>query len=157
MDLGTIKNKLTGRSRGYNTIYQVGDDVNKVWDNCKTYNADGSDFYKLAESLQKKWNDKFGKLLEEIGVESSGTSGAKADKVTLQDRKAFAQSLFTISKEDLGKILVEVQAKCPAALTRNREEDECELNIDKLPGVLLTDLMAMTAASSSEKKKKKSK
>ncbi|EEC48583.1 predicted protein, partial [Phaeodactylum tricornutum CCAP 1055/1] len=62
MDLGTIKTKLKAKS--YPTLFAVAEDVRKVWNNCMTYNADGSDFYKLAESLQKKWDDKYTKVLE---------------------------------------------------------------------------------------------
>ena len=55
MDLGTIKNKL--KKHSYKTLYQVHEDIRLVWSNCMTYNADGSDFYKLAELLKKKWDE----------------------------------------------------------------------------------------------------
>ncbi|KAL7571256.1 hypothetical protein ACA910_008911 [Epithemia clementina (nom. ined.)] len=65
---------------------------------------------------------------------------------TLAERKAFAKSLFSLSKEDLGKLLVEVEAKCPSALTRNAAEDEVELNVDKLSSALLLELSNYVSA-----------
>jgi hypothetical protein len=37
MDIGTIKNKLTGNC--YNVVEDCLDDIQMVWDNCKLYNA----------------------------------------------------------------------------------------------------------------------
>jgi len=153
MDLGTIRAKL--KKKGYKTLFEVGNDVRLVWTNCMTYNADGSEFYKLADGLHRKWDDKYTKLLQECSpaVPAGGEGGGSAAdhkpmassseasaRVTLAEKRNFAKSLFAVSKEDLGCILVEVEAKCPAALTRNSAEDEVELNVDKLTPSLLAEL-----------------
>lgn len=151
MDLGTIRTKL--KNQKYKTLYQVGEDVRLVWSNCMTYNADGSDFYKLADNLHKKWDEKYMKLLQECTA--AGEPSAETAKVSLADKRNFAKSLYSISKEDLGRILVEVEAKCPAAIVKNSAEDECELNIDKIPAGLLQELNAFVATASNAKGKKK--
>jgi hypothetical protein len=149
----------------------------------------GSDFFKLATSLRKKWEDRFKKVMSECspgarggpggetgaaasstkksaptpdknkneksatsgataaaGVNDASSSGAippplpsSAPKTTIQDRRAFAKSLYSLTKEDLGKVLVELEVKCPAAMRRNSAEDEVELNVDKIspPAVFL--------------------
>lgn len=165
MDLGTIKKKVTNRK--YGTIQEAAEDVRLVWSNCMTYNADGSDFYLLAKSLNKKWDEKFAKYLSDhqvhTGGAGSGLSGSGAsEKISLDDKKAFAKSLYKLTKEDLGKVIVEVDSKCPQALTRNAGEDECEFNVDKLPPSLFSDLRTFVAmcdsssgASQPAKKKKK--
>jgi len=189
MDLGTVRQKMKGgpSARKYKTLFQVGEDVRLVWTNCMTYNADGSDFYKLADNLHKKWDDKYTKLLHECSpsagagagaagaeggggaaaaaaaVPSASTSGvapsgglvlsAGGGKVTLQEKRNFAKSLFTISKEDLGRILVEVEAKCPAAITRNSSEDEVELNVDQINSQLLHELTKFVENAKSGSKK----
>ena len=33
----------------YKSIHEAADDVRLIWKNCMTYNADGSDFYNLAQ------------------------------------------------------------------------------------------------------------
>jgi hypothetical protein len=159
MDLGTIKGKI--EKKKYNTLYQVAEDVRLVWDNCKTYNQDGSDFYKLASNLQKKWEKDYMKLLNDMGsavaaannaaaaaaVASSGAGAPSAPastssaKVSLQDKRNMAKMLYSISKDELGKVLVDVEAKCPSAIKRNAAEDELELNIDLIDAACMQDVM----------------
>jgi Bromodomain/Bromodomain extra-terminal - transcription regulation len=158
MDLGTVKKNITARS--YPTIHAAADDVRLVWTNCMTYNADGSDFFMLAKTLQKKWDEKLAKYMVDFNVASGPGMVATSEKVTLEDKKAFAKSLFKLTKEDLGKIIVEIDSKSPGALTKNAAEDECEINVDKIPATLLGELRAFVAsctASSSQPPKKKKK
>ena len=126
-----------------------------VWTNCMTYNQDGSDFFLLAKNLSKKFEEKYAKLVNDLQLDlkpegsggSSGAGGAGAGGVvTLDEKRAFAKSLYTLSKEDLGKLIVEVDHKCPAALTKNMGEDEAELNVDKIPPVLFQALKTFVAA-----------
>jgi hypothetical protein len=60
MDLGTVKQKM-GDSTGdvYKTVDEAADDVRQVWKNCLLYNAEGSDFYRLAQRLSAKFEDQF--------------------------------------------------------------------------------------------------
>ena len=165
MDLGTIKKNLAASTKSssphhyYSTIQAAADDVRLVWTNCMTYNADGSDFFMLALTLQKKWDEKYSKFMADFQVVGPGGSGGGGptaalstsgnEKVTLDDKKAFAKSLFKLTKEDLGKIIVEIDTKSPGALTKNATEDECEINVDKIPAHLLGELRAFVASCSS--------
>ena len=47
MDLGLVKKKLNEGT--YKTIHDAADDIRLIWKNCMAYNADGSDFYNLAQ------------------------------------------------------------------------------------------------------------
>ncbi len=119
------------------------------------YNRDGSDFFILAKNLSKKFEEKYSKLVEDLQIDTrttgaAGGTGAVSGLITLEEKKAFARSLYKISKEDLGKIIVEVDSKCPAALTKNMGEDEAELNVDKIPAGLFRELK--TFAESCSKK-----
>lgn len=174
MDLGTIKTKI--KRRDYKTLYQVAEDVRLIWSNCMTYNADGSDFYKLAESLKKKWEEKYQKLLQDISSShtttmstAAGTKDSMTDaaavassasalggsmhtaassntKLSLNDKRNFAKLLYQITKEELGKVLVDVEQRHPAAIKRNATEDEVVLNIDEIPGPLLQELHAFVSS-----------
>jgi hypothetical protein len=172
MDLGSVKKKITDRK--YKTIQQAADDVRLVWSNCMTYNQDGSDFFLLAKNLNKKWEEKYQKLLSDLQLDGSAaaspaamTPGAGAgaaggamgggggvdasaaaannNKISLDDKRTFARTLYKITKEDLGKLIVEVDTKCPQALTKNAHEDECELNVDKLTPALFQELKAFVS------------
>ena len=47
MDLALVKKKINEGK--YKSIHDAADDVRMIWKNCMTYNADGSDFYNLAQ------------------------------------------------------------------------------------------------------------
>ena len=165
MDLGTIKRNIADRK--YKTIELACEDVRLVWSNCMTYNADGSDFFILAQNLSKKWEDKYSKLVNDLGLYSSNDGGGAASgdatapssapstgtsntKISFDDKRSFARSLYKISKEDLGKLIVEVDTKCPNAVTKNSAEDECELNIDKINPTVFHDLKQFVQAAVKE-------
>lgn len=139
------------------------DDIRLVWANCMTYNQDGSDFFLLAKNLGKKFEEKYLKLVKDFqldirppvagGGDSGGGAGGtntssgnnNTGVVTLDEKRSFARGLYQISKEDLGKLIVEVDHKCPAAITKNMGEDEAELNVDKIPAVLFQELKSFVA------------
>ena len=127
----------------------MAEDIRLVWANCMTYNQDGSDFFLLAKNLSKKFEEKYAKLANDLQLdvksEAVGSGAAGTGVVTLDEKRAFAKSLYTLSKEDLGKLIVEVDHKAPAALTKNMGEDEAELNVDKIPAELFQALKTFVA------------
>ncbi len=60
MDLGTVKRKLERNT--YKNVKDCAEDIRQIWTNCKTYNADESDFYLLAENFSKKFEEKYAKI-----------------------------------------------------------------------------------------------
>jgi len=60
MDLGTVKRKLDAWK--YKTAAECAEDIRLVWTNCMTYNADGSDFYLLAEAFMKRFEDRYRRI-----------------------------------------------------------------------------------------------
>ncbi len=122
-----------------------------------TYNADGSDFYKLAQSLYKRWDSQYTKFLNDIGATDVTTTGgnpassassnvptsstsnggngtqpqhATDRKVTLLEKRNLAKSFYQLTKEELGKVLIEIEKRTPAAIKRNAAEDELDLIMD---------------------------
>ena len=65
MDLGTIKSRL--RKSKYAHASECADDVRQIWTNCMTYNDDGSDFYRLAHSYSRRFEERYQKLVDEFG------------------------------------------------------------------------------------------
>mmetsp|Transcript_26392 Transcript_26392/g.76161 ORF Transcript_26392/g.76161 Transcript_26392/m.76161 type:complete len:214 (+) Transcript_26392:94-735(+) len=134
MDLGSVKSKLENGK--YKDIEDAANDVRLVWKNCMTYNQEGSDFYILAENMSKKFEDKFTKIEKDLASSAAAGGGggkkksAASGEPTLEEKRLFAKNLYKISKEDLGKVVVELDTKCPSALTKNAVEDEVEINVD---------------------------
>jgi hypothetical protein len=139
MDLGRIKKKI--QIKGYATLYEAAEDVRLVWSNCMTYNADGSDFYILAQNLSKKFEDRFSKLLADHALAAPSSASAAGDVVSLEEKRSFAKSLYKLTKDELGKILVTLDEKCPAALVKNATEDEVEMNVDKITQDVFAELV----------------
>jgi hypothetical protein len=63
MDLGTVKRKLERKQ--YYTAAECADDIRLIWSNCMTYNADGSDFWLLAKSFARRFEDRYRKIRQE--------------------------------------------------------------------------------------------
>jgi hypothetical protein len=135
----------------YRTLYECGDDVRLVWNNCMTYNADGSDFYILASNLSKRWEGRYGKLLAEFGL--TAPPMAKENTLTLEEKRAFAKDLYKIQKDELGVLLMELEEKSPGAITKNAPEDEYEINVDKIDPGIFVELTAYIQTCLSKKKK----
>jgi hypothetical protein len=114
-----------------------------------TYNAEGSDFHHLAQTLSYKFEDKYKKLLTDFMIEDKPSDSViSSGTVSLEEKKVFAKLLYKISKEDVGKIIVDVDTRCPAALSKNVSETEAELNVDKIPVGIFRELMAFAVNAS---------
>lgn len=154
MDLGQIKRKI--EKEEYPNLHKAAQDVRQVWENCKIYNADGSDFYLLAENMSKKFEDKFGKLLKDLNITEKALSNAIPEP-TLDEKKLFAKRLYKISKEELGKVIIDLDNICPSAITKNSAEDQVEINVDNISAEAFKKVMEfVTNCVDSNGRKKKS-
>mmetsp|Transcript_9187 Transcript_9187/g.15209 ORF Transcript_9187/g.15209 Transcript_9187/m.15209 type:complete len:221 (+) Transcript_9187:100-762(+) len=167
MDLGLIKKKLNEQK--YKSIHDAADDVRLIWKNCMTYNADGSDFYNLAQTMAKKFEEKFEKLCAQNEVAAAagggeGGAGGAPQEPTIEEKRAFAKSLYKIGKEELGRVIMDLDVKCPKALIKNSAEDEVEINVDLISPVAFVEVrdyvnekIAEAGGSGGGKKKKSAK
>ncbi|KAL7549835.1 hypothetical protein ACHAWF_013091 [Thalassiosira exigua] len=138
MDLGLVKQRINEGK--YKTIHDAADDVRLIWKNCMTYNADGSDFYNLAQTMAKKFEEKFEKLCAQNDVGGYGAGGV-IEEPTIDDKRSFAKCLYKISKEELGKVITDLEVKCPKALIKNSAEDEVEINVDNISPVAFKEVV----------------
>jgi len=167
MDLGLIKKKLNEQK--YKSIHDAADDVRLIWKNCMTYNADGSDFYNLAQTMAKKFEEKFEKLCAQNEVAAAagggeGGAGGAPQEPTIEEKRAFAKSLYKIGKEELGRVIMDLDVKCPKALIKNSAEDEVEINVDLISPAAFVEVrdyvnekIAEAGGSGGGKKKKSAK
>jgi hypothetical protein len=63
MDLGTVKRKLERHE--YGTAAECAYDIKLIWRNCQKYNAEGSEFWILAKSFIRRFEDLFRKVRHE--------------------------------------------------------------------------------------------
>jgi len=140
MDLSQVKKNI--ETNKYSTIHEAADDVRLIWKNCMLYNADGSDFFVLAQNFAKRFEDKFSKLLKEQNAAKSDGKGKNVAQPTLEEKRSFAKSLYRITKEELGKVICDLDDKCPECLTKNQPEDEVEINVDNISPAVFHEVMA---------------
>jgi hypothetical protein len=66
MDLRTVRKNLgKGKYKRYEDFFR---DVQLIWDNCKTYNIQGSDIYKMAEQMEKVSRKSVNKCKEDLEI-----------------------------------------------------------------------------------------
>jgi len=153
MDLRKIKRNIDQRK--YSSINDAADDVRLVWKNCMQYNADGSDFYLLAQNFSKSFEKSYAKLVKDHGSGKSDTKGKNTTEPTMDEKKDFAKSLYKISKEELGTLIATLDEKSPAALTKNSSEDEIEINVDNITPVVFHESVEFVRACSDLGSRKK--
>jgi hypothetical protein len=95
MDLGTVKRKLERDQ--YTSASECAADIRLIWTNCKTYNADGSDFYLLAESFSKRFEDRYKK------IETDCKSPCSSCHLSCHFLQFFHRCFFCLHKVDLGE------------------------------------------------------
>jgi hypothetical protein len=81
MDLGTVASKLSGGE--YENPDQFWNDVDLIWKNCMTYNADGSEVYLVAAALKEE-SDKLrvGMMGSSAPVVAAANGGGRKRKST---------------------------------------------------------------------------
>mmetsp|Transcript_6384 Transcript_6384/g.7912 ORF Transcript_6384/g.7912 Transcript_6384/m.7912 type:complete len:232 (+) Transcript_6384:50-745(+) len=147
MDLGTVKRKLERNK--YKNANECAEDIRQIWTNCKTYNADESDFYLLAESFSKKFEERFSKI--EADCDEEGKKRATALGSNLDAKAKFAKNLYRLSGMELGHVLHVLDIRSPAALEqpdpsakapldRFTEEAEVEINVDAIDARTFAEL-----------------
>jgi len=136
MDLGTVKSRFDAGQ--YPSVSKALDDIRLIWSNCKLYNQDGSDFFLLATKLEKKFETQCAKHIKPIEKPVVTSTHSKA---TLDDKRAFARNLYKISKDELGKVIMDLDEKSPESLTKNAAEDEVEINVDNIANDVFWDVV----------------
>jgi len=117
MDLGTVKRKLERNQ--YKTAKECAEDIRLIWTNCKTYNADGSDFYLLAQGFSKRFEERYKKVQAEFDTgdgERKPAAESHEDQMALDVKTNFANKLFRLSGMELGHVIQVLDLRCPQAL-----------------------------------------
>lgn len=92
MDLGTIKKKI--QADGYNNINDIATDIRLVWSNCMLYNRDGSEYYHLADTFARSFEDAFSALRR---LEDSKSDNGRIPSV--DERMQLSYDIFKIDSK----------------------------------------------------------
>lgn len=122
MDLGSVQKNLDAGK--YTDALQYAHHVRLVWSNCKTYNQDGSEYYKLAQQFSKKFEAMYKK------IDLSADLG-EIKEPTKEEKKKFSQNIYLIDSEVLGNVVTMLDERCEKCIDKT-DPDEIEINIDKI-------------------------
>merc|ERR1712071_59443 len=92
--------------------------------------------------MSKKFEDKFSKLLKDINASDTDGKAKSSEEPTLEEKRSFAKGLYKISKEELGRVITDLDGKSPGSLTKNSAEDEVEINVDQITPAVFHEVMA---------------
>eukprot|EP00980_Cylindrotheca_fusiformis_P023436 scaffold10476_cov142-Cylindrotheca_fusiformis.AAC.11 len=168
MDLGTIKRRL--ERNHYTTAHQVAEDIRLVWDNCMTYNADGSDFWLLAKSYSRRFEDRYRKVKQEFDVGEDLFDGSHSDEetskpsssTTSKGKSSSAKESSALAVDSSGSPSLDARARFGANIfllsgvelghvvttlelkcpkvLEQGYEDHVEINVDEIPPNVFSNL-----------------
>jgi len=126
MDLGTIKKRL---ERGqYKTAHECAEDCRLVWANCQAYNADGSDFWLLAKSFARRFEDRYRKVRQEFDVGQPATKPPKRkSSSTAKSRRSAASDEDSEESEEESEMEEESSEEEETSDEDDSDEDDEEV------------------------------
>jgi hypothetical protein len=155
MDLGTIKNKILANE--YKSAEEVAGDIRLVWTNCMTYNQDGSEFYQLAETFAKKFEEKYLMLRKQHASSSDSITDDVRRIPTLEERIQMSYDLFKLDHLQLARSLTIIESWSPNALVRKSTESDVCVNIDIMTPRCFNEVASYIRACKPELKNNKKK
>lgn len=103
MDLGSVKRKL---ERGiYKNHLDCAEDIRLIWQNCMEYNQEDSDFWHLAKSFSRKFEDRYKKIQAECKylylaeTDNELVISLRCNRANTQTRTLFAGPIPTAKNE----------------------------------------------------------
>ena len=93
------------------------------------YNADGSDFFKLAHKWDKRFEKDIQKVVKRYGPLSQVNSTTKIKGPSIEEKASFCRMMYEINENQLGKIVKMLDDICEKALDKTNA-DEVEINVD---------------------------
>ena len=135
MNLNKILKNL--KKNNYSTPKNCLNDIQLVWDNCKLYNVEESDIYKVAVSLENDTRNMvdefFGHDLKYgLNNHSYKMLMEKDNKISFEEKNRFLEDINSLKDaEELGRIVDYVKEFCPLAFKEINHED-CQIIVDNL-------------------------
>ena len=95
MCLDVVEYKI--KFQHYITVEQCAADIRLIWDNCKRYNGEGSDFYKIADRLSKQFEELFSKAKAEAKKRDRDAAAAVEDAWRAAQAKKMRKSINDVA------------------------------------------------------------
>ena len=97
MCLDVVEYKI--KFQHYITVEQCADDIRLIWDNCKRYNGEGSDFYKIADRLSRRFEELFSKVKPETKKRDRDAAAIDLAEEASPQEKKMRQSINDVAAD----------------------------------------------------------
>ena len=170
MDLRSVRKNLSkNKYKKYDEFFR---DVQLIWDNCKTYNIQGSDIYKMAEQMERIAKRALNVAKEKLEIPIQGgkkkEKGAKPDNkdddpmvsgddeekksesegeqeqedVPFETKVQFTEKVRRLTNEGLTRLVKQVKALCPDAL-EDVDDEKLHIQVDRIGKVAFEKLESL--------------
>lgn len=132
MDLGTVKKNLLNGE--YKTFEDFMNDLNLIWENCRTYNIPGSDIVKLADYCDKKMKNLIDRQFKNMKSKDNSVkpkSNNNNSSLTLTQKTKLIESIRELSNEGLTQIVKIILKECPKGI-EDIDTEKLQIKIDTL-------------------------
>ena len=151
MDLGTVKkNLLEGK---YQNIKEFLDDVNLIWNNCRTYNLLGSDIVKMANHCEKVFNKNMDKTFKNYKSKKVTKNGN--EKLTPSEKVKFAEIIRQQTNETLQQIIKLLLKEAPKAID-DTDSEKFQIKLDLIEYKIYENALKLIDNCNNNKDKKAS-
>jgi len=131
--LRTVKNNIDRKK--YSCQQECAADIRLIWSNAMLYNAPSSKVYLTAKILSEQFESLYANIAED-----DNERPPNAEELT-----SLGLNMFKLSPDELGKMVVHIDANCPLALIKHIDLNEVEINIDLIPAAIFHELNAIMA------------
>ncbi|KAG2373562.1 hypothetical protein C9374_012025 [Naegleria lovaniensis] len=160
MDLGTVEKKVLNNE--YMDVYQFLDDVRLIWSNCFTYNPLDSDVCNMAKELERFFNEKYEKLIGQVGVDTPLEITTPTQSIGLEE-VPFVTTPSTVKKgrgrkkKSLTETTPSAAVSSTAASTATMPSEQVTTPREVTPSKSKSSTKSKSKTKSSSKSKSKSK
>ena len=128
MDLGTVKKKLLNHD--YSNFREFIEDVNLIWNNCRTYNLPGSDIVKMANHCEKVFNKNMDKTFKNYN-KIKKINKTENEKLTPNEKVKFADIIRQQTNETLQQIIKLLLKEAPRAID-DTDSEKFQIKLDSI-------------------------
>ena len=128
MDLGTVKKNLLDHK--YLNFKEFMEDINLIWNNCRTYNLPGSEIVKMANHCEKMFNKQLDKTFKNYNKRSK-INKTENEKLTANEKVKFGEIIRQQTNETLQQIVKLLLKEAPKAID-DSDSEKFKIKLDSI-------------------------
>ena len=128
MDLGTVKKNLLENK--YFNFKEFLDDINLIWNNCRTYNLPGSEIVKMANHCEKIFNKHLDKTFKNYNKIKKSNKNDN-EKLTPNEKVRFGEIIRQQTNETLQQIVKLLLKEAPKAID-DSDSEKFQIRLDSI-------------------------